>query len=133
MFDFNIDIESYWKLLVINWIWKIISWYHPYTCMHYNGLPTSSYLSVVLWSLTILAHGTDKARMNVKIKSILTKYENWWLFIRASHPFTYPQVCTLLTNNSLWSMRNFLLALVIRLSLTYSLYLERITIKLHVW
>ena len=132
MYNFNIDIESYWKLLVINWIWKIISWYHPYICMHYIGLPTSSFLSVVLWSLTI-PHGTDKARMNAKIKWILTKYEDWWLFIWASHPFTYPYVCTLLTSNSLLSMRNFSLALVIWLYLTYSLNLERITIKLHVW
>ena len=132
MYDFNIDIESYWKILVINWIWKIISWYQLYICMHYIGLPTSSFLSVVLWSLTI-PHGTDKARMNAKIKWILTKYEDWWLFIRVSHPFTYPQVCTLLTSNSLLSMRNFSLALVIRLYLTYSLNLERITIELHVW
>ena len=35
--------------------------------------------------------------------------------------------------NSLLSARNFSLALVIRLSLTYSLNLEIITIKLHVW
>ena len=132
MYNFNIDTESYWKLLVINWIWKIISWYHPHICMHYIGLPTSSFLWIVHWSLTIL-HGTDKARMNAKIKWILTKYEDWWLFIRASHPFTYPQVCTLLTSKSLLSMRNFSLALVIRLSLTYSLNHEIITIKLHVW
>ena len=53
-----------------------------------------------------------------KIKLILTKYEAWWLFIWVSHHFNYPQVCTL-TSNSLLSMRNFSLALVIRLSLTY--------------
>ena len=34
--------------------------------MHYIGLPTSSYLSVVLRSLTF-PHGTDKARMNTKL------------------------------------------------------------------
>ena len=132
MYNFNIDIESYWKLLVINWIWKIISLYQPYICMHYIVLPTSSFLSVVRWSLTI-PHGTDKVRMNAKIKWILTKYEDWSLFIRASHPFPYPQVSTLPISNSLLSMRNFSLALVIRLYLTYSLNLERITIKLHVW
>ena len=132
MYNLNIDIESYWKLLVINWIWKIISWYHPYICMHYIGLPTSSFLSVVLWSLAI-PHGTDKARMNAKIKWILTKYEDWCLFIRVSDPFTYPQVCTLLTSNLLLSMINFSLALVIQLYLIYSLNLERITVKLHVW
>ena len=86
--------------------------------MHYIGLPTSSYLSVVLRSLTF-PHGTDKARMNTKINRILTKYETGWLFIRASHPFTYPQVCALVTSNSLLSMRNFSLALIIRPSLTY--------------
>ena len=132
MYNFNIDIESYWKLLVINWIWKIISWYHPYIWIHYIGLPTSSFLSVVLWNLTI-PHGTDKAIMNAKIKWILIRYEDWCLFIWASHPFTYPQVCTLLTRNSLLSMRIFSLALVIRLCLTYSLNLKRMILKLHVW
>ena len=50
--------------------------------MHYIGLPTSSYISVVLRNLTF-TNGTDKTRMNPKIKQILTKYKAWWLFIRA--------------------------------------------------
>ena len=40
-------------------------------------------MSVLLWSLTP-PHETDKARMNTKIKRILTKYKAWWLFIWAS-------------------------------------------------
>ena len=40
-------------------------------CRIYIGLPTSSYLLVVL----TFPHRTDKARMNTKIKRILTKYE----------------------------------------------------------
>ena len=42
-----------------------------------------SYMSVLLWILTS-RHGTDEARRNAKIKWILTKYEAWWLYIRAS-------------------------------------------------
>ena len=38
--------------------------------MHSIGLPTSSYISVVLRSLTF-TNGTDKTRMNPKIKQIL--------------------------------------------------------------
>ena len=68
MYNFYIDFENYWKLLVINLSWIIISWFHPY--MHYIGLPTSSYLPVVLESLTF-PQGTGKTRMNTKIKPML--------------------------------------------------------------
>ena len=115
MYNFYIDIENYWQPLVINLSWIIISLHRPY--MHYIGLPTSSYLSAVLQYLTF-PQGTDKTTMNTKIKPILTKYEAWWLFIWASHHFNFPQVI-MLTSNSLLSMRNFSLAMVIWLSLTY--------------
>ena len=100
--------------------------------MHYFGLPTSGYLSVVLWSLTF-PHRTHKVRINTKITWTLTKYEASWLFIRAlpgmcgyvQHPgllptlFTYPHVLTLLTNISVLNIIKVPLASVIRLSLNY--------------
>ena len=99
--SFFIGIENYWNLLLINLSWIIITWYHPY--MHYIGVPTSNYLSVVRQSLNF-PQRTNKTRMNTKIIPILTKYEAWWLFIWASHHFNYTQVCTL-TSNSLLSMK----------------------------
>ena len=73
-------IYDFYIALLINWRWIITSWDGPY--MNYIGLPTSSYLSVVHWNLTF-PHGTDKVRMDTKIKWILTKYEAWWVFIGA--------------------------------------------------
>ena len=77
-----VDTESYWKLLLINWSWIIISWHHSYALYWFTYL-----------KLLISSAFKSQLRMNTKIKWIL-----WWLFIWASCPFTYPKVCTLVTH-----------------------------------
>ena len=67
-------------------------------------------MSLLLWSLTS-QHGTGEARMNTKIKQMLTKYEAWWLLIWASTKNMWVSVTP--------SMMIAPLALVIQLSLTY--------------
>ena len=105
-------------VLLINWFQIIISW--DDTCMHYIGLPTSSYLWVVLWSLTFTP-GTDKARMRAKNKWIPSMKVDGYSFelcqerVDKCHTqgyfpsFHLSTQLTLQTSNSLLSMMKALL------------------------